>query len=168
MTTRLAVIADTHLTPTSKRDLPPLAWDEIAAADLVLHAGDITSPELLDRIESVTPVVAVLGNNDRDLDHLPERWTDLVDGVRVAMVHDSGATKGRARRMSRWFPNADLVVFGHSHAPVWQEGVEGQWLLNPGSPTQRRRQPTHSMAVAVLDDGKIDTRLVTLPPCHQE
>ncbi len=167
MTTRLAVIADTHLTPTSKRDLPPRVWDEIAAADLVLHAGDVTTPELLDRVASVTPVVAVLGNNDHDLGRLPERWTDVVDGVRVAMVHDSGATKGRARRMARWFPEADLVVFGHSHAPVSEEGVDGQWLLNPGSPTQRRRQPTHSIAVVVLDDGRVDARIVSLPSCHQ-
>lgn len=162
MATRIAVISDTHLTATSTRDLPERAWSEIDAADLVLHAGDVTTPDLLDRIDSVTPVVAVLGNNDVGLDHLPERWTEEIDGVRLAMVHDSGATKGRPARLRRWFPDADLVVFGHSHAPVDEEGADGQRLLNPGSPTQRRRQPVHTMAVVVLDDGSLHTELVTL------
>ncbi len=160
--TRIAVIADTHLTPESKRDLPARAWVEIEGSDLVLHAGDVTTPELLERIESVTPVVAVLGNNDLGLDDLPERWSDVVDGVRIAMVHDSGTTKGRARRMARWFPDADVVVFGHSHAPVWEEGADGQWLLNPGSPTQRRRQPAHSMAVLTVDRGDVAAEIVEL------
>lgn len=163
MPTRLAVIADTHLTPTSRSDLPTVVWDEVARAHLVLHAGDVTTPDLLERIEAVTPVVAVLGNNDVGLDHLPERWVDTIDGVRVAMVHDSGPTKGRENRLGRWFADADLVVFGHSHAPVNDEGVDGQWLLNPGSPTQRRRQPVHTMAVVVLD-GSLDTRIVEVGP----
>ncbi len=162
MTTTVAVIADTHLTPSSKRDLPAAVWAEIEAADLVLHAGDVTTPELLERIGAMTPVVAVLGNNDVGLDALPERWTDEIEGVRLAMVHDSGVTKGRARRMERWFPDADVVVFGHSHAPVWEEGVGGQWLLNPGSPTQRRRQPTHSMAVLTLRDGTAEAEILEL------
>lgn len=160
--TRIAVIADTHLTPSSKRDLPATVWEEIDAADLVLHAGDVTTPELLERIGSVTPVVAVLGNNDVGLEHLPERWTDVVAGVRIAMVHDSGATKGRANRMARWFPDADVVVFGHSHAPVWEEGADGQWLLNPGSPTQRRRQPTHSMAVLTVEGGDVAAEIIEI------
>ena len=160
MSTTVAVISDTHLTGSSKRDLPAAVWTEIEAADLVLHAGDVTSPDLLERIGAVTPVVAVLGNNDVGLDALPERWTDEIEGVRVAMVHDSGPTKGRARRMARWFPDADVVVFGHSHAPVWEEGVEGQWLLNPGSPTQRRRQPTHSMARLTLRDGTAEAEIL--------
>ncbi len=164
MPTRVAVIADTHLTPSSPRDLPTRVWDEIDRADLVLHAGDVTTPALLERIGSVSPVVAVLGNNDTGLDDLPERWEDDIDGVRVAMVHDSGTTKGRANRMRRWFPDAELVVFGHSHAPVDEEGADGQRLLNPGSPTQRRRQPVHTMAVVTLDAGSITTDLVALIP----
>lgn len=162
MTTTVAVIADTHLTPASKRDLPIAVWNEIEAADLVLHAGDVTTPDLLERIGAVTPIVAVLGNNDVGLDALPEQWTDEIEGVRVAMVHDSGTTKGRARRMKRWFPDADVVVFGHNHAPAWEEGVEGQWLLNPGSPTQRRRQPTHSMAVLTLRGGTAAAEILEL------
>ena len=83
MPTRLAVIADTHLTPMSPRDLPAEVWVEIERADLVLHAGDVNTPELLERIGRATPVVAVLGNNDVGLDHLPQRWSDTIDGVRV-------------------------------------------------------------------------------------
>jgi hypothetical protein len=162
--TRVAVIADTHLTPSSSRDLPVQVWAEIERADLALHAGDVTTPELLDRIGDIAPVVAVLGNNDVGLDDLPARWEDEIDGVRVAMVHDSGTTKGRANRMRRWFPEADLVVFGHSHAPVDEAGADGQRLLNPGSPTQRRRQPVHTMAVVTLDAGTITTQLVELSP----
>ncbi len=164
MPTRLAVIADTHLTPTSGRDLPAEVWAEIERVDLVLHAGDVTAPELLDRIGAVTPAVAVLGNNDRGLDHLPERWTGEIEGVRVAMIHDSGPTRGRAARMRRSFGDADLVVFGHSHAPLNEVGVDGQWLLNPGSPTQRRRQPVHTMAVVTLDAGSIEARILEVGP----
>lgn len=164
MPTRVAVIADTHLTPSSRRDLPAQVWDEIERADLVLHAGDVTTPELLARIGAMTPTVAVLGNNDVGLDELPERWEGDVDGIRVAMVHDSGTTKGRANRMRRWFPDADLVVFGHSHAPVDEVGTDGQRLLNPGSPTQRRRQPVHTMAVVTLDAGSIATQLLEVTP----
>lgn len=164
MPTRLAVIADTHLTPTSPRDLPAEVWHEIERADLVLHAGDVNTPHLLERIERATPVVAVLGNNDIGLDHLPERWSDTLDGVRLAMVHDSGPTRGRPARMRRLFADADLVVFGHSHAPVDEEGVDGQRLLNPGSPTHRRRQPVHTMAVVTLDACSVTTSLVEVGP----
>lgn len=164
MAHRLAVLADTHLHESSPRDLPPRVWEEIEWADLVFHAGDVTTRHLLERIDAVTPVIAVLGNNDVGLDDLPERWTGEIDGVRIAMVHDSGTTKGRANRMRRWFPDADLIVFGHSHAPVDEAGADGQWLLNPGSPTQRRRQPVHTMAVVTLDAGTIDTDRVELTP----
>lgn len=160
MTTRLALIADTHLDASSRHDLPEAVWTQIAAADLVLHAGDVTTPDLLDRIAAITPVVAVLGNNDVGLDHLPERWVSTIDDVTIAMVHDSGAATGRQRRMRRWFPDAALVVFGHSHRPVDEVGAEGQRLLNPGSPTQRRQSPAHTMATVVVDDGAVATRLI--------
>lgn len=157
------MLADTHLRATSVRGLPAEAWVEIQRADLVLHAGDVVEPALLDQLRACAPVVAVLGNNDVGLDDLPQRWEDEVDGVRIAMVHDSGPTKGRPARLRRWFPDADLVVFGHSHQPVDDEGVDGQRLLNPGSPTQRRRQPAHTMAVLVLDAGGLTTEIITLP-----
>ncbi|HAS10128.1 MAG TPA: YfcE family phosphodiesterase, partial [Acidimicrobiaceae bacterium] len=100
-------------------------------------------------------------NNDHELlGILPERTEETVDGVRIAMVHDSGTTKGRERRMRRWFPDADLVVFGHSHQPVDAVGVDGQRLLNPGSPTQRRRAPTHTIGIVTCDDGRLETEIV--------
>ena len=107
---------------------------------------------------------AVLGNNDVTLrGSLPERLLVELDGVRVGMVHDSGPTKGRAARVHRLFPDCDVVVFGHSHAPVDDEGVDGQRLFNPGSPTQRRMQPHPSFGVLDLVDGHtIGHRIVAL------
>lgn len=164
MSTRLVVLADTHVSRGSSRRLPDGAYELLDGADAIWHAGDVVVPELLDELAGFAPVQAVLGNNDHELfGLLPERIEETIDGVRVAMVHDSGTTKGRERRMRRWFPDADLVIFGHSHQPVDVEGVDGQRLLNPGSPTQRRRAPSHTMAVVTLDGGGLDTEIVHLP-----
>ena len=123
---------------------------------MVLHCGDVVEPDLLRDLAAYAPVYAVLGNNDVTLrGTLPERLVVELDGVRVGMVHDSGPTKGRAARVHRLFPDCDVVVFGHSHAPVDDPGVDGQWLLNPGSPTQRRMQPHPSFATLDLDDGRV-------------
>jgi putative phosphoesterase len=163
MSTRLVVLADTHVTRGSSRRLPDAAYAHLDSADAIWHAGDVLVPELLDELAGFAPVVAVLGNNDHELvGTLPERVEETVDGVRIAMVHDSGATAGREGRMRRWFPDADLVIFGHSHQPVDAEGVDGQRLLNPGSPTQRRRAPSHTLAVVTCDDGRLQTELVDL------
>lgn len=154
--TRVAVLADTHVAPGSSRRVPDTAWAQLQRAEIILHAGDVTSPELLSELEALAPVHAVLGNNDHDLvGVLPERTEFEIDGVRVAMVHDSGATAGRERRLHRWFPAAQLVVFGHSHQPVNEPGVDGQRLLNPGSPTWKRRAPIHTMAMLELAEGQI-------------
>lgn len=153
------VLSDTHvrdrtLIDASAFGLPAAAVAEIDRADLVLHCGDVVEPELLRRLRAVKPVHAVLGNNDDALfGMLPERLLVEADGVRIGMVHDSGPTKGRAARVRRWFPDCDVVVFGHSHTPVNEVGVDGQWLLNPGSPTQRRRAPTHTVGVIETRDG---------------
>jgi putative phosphoesterase len=163
MSTRLVVLADTHVTRGSSRRLPDAAYAHLDSADAIWHAGDVLVPELLDELAGFAPLVAVLGNNDHELvGILPERVEETVDGVRIAMVHDSGATAGREGRMHRWFPDADLVIFGHSHQPVDAEGVDGQRLLNPGSPTQRRRAPSHTLAVVTCDDGRLQTELVDL------
>jgi putative phosphoesterase len=136
--------------------LPGAVLDELATVDLVLHAGDVTNRALLDDLAAHAPVEAVLGNNDdATLADLPERVTLELGGVQVAMVHDSGARKGRENRMRRWFPDADVVVFGHSHDPVDAEGVDGQRLFNPGSPTQRRRQPQASFGLLEIDGGRL-------------
>ncbi len=152
---RALVLADTHL-KADLAALPPEVWDAVEDADVVLHAGDVVTGDLLDALRRRRPVHAVLGNNDRALvGALPERLALTLGGVRLAMVHDAGARAGRERRMRRWFPDAQLVVFGHSHVPVDAEGVDGQRLFNPGSAVQRRRQPERTMGRLVLDDGVV-------------
>lgn len=154
--TRVAVLSDTHVAPGSSRRLPASAYEHLDGVDLILHAGDVTTPDLLHELEGFAPVEAVLGNNDRELfGVLPETAELVVDGVRIALVHDSGATAGRPARMHRRFPDAQLVVFGHSHQPCHEVGVGGQRLLNPGSATWKRRAPTHTMAMLELDGGEI-------------
>ena len=153
---RVLVVSDTHRKAGDDRPLPEPVLAELDAADVVLHAGDVTSRALLDQLAGAAPLHAVLGNNDdATLVDLPERLELELDGVRVAMVHDSGARAGRERRMQRWFPDADVVVFGHSHVPIDAEGEDGQRLFNPGSPTQRRRQPQPSFGVLEVADGRL-------------
>lgn len=150
------VISDTHLKAGSPRRLPVAALRLIEGADVLLHAGDIVDRGTLRTLEAMAPTFAVLGNNDRTLvDMLPiTRSLDLA-GVPVAMVHDSGATAGRAARLWRRFPDAAVVVFGHSHAPMDVVGQGTQRLFNPGSPTQRRSQPHHTVGILDLDGGQV-------------
>jgi putative phosphoesterase len=152
---RLLVLADTHL----RHDLGPLpveVWDHLEACDAVLHAGDVVTADLLHALGTRRPVHAVLGNNDAALvGALPERLELDLAGVRVAMVHDSGPRAGRERRLRRWFPSADVVVFGHSHEPVDAAGEDGQRLFNPGSAVQRRRQPRRTIGRLDLLDGAV-------------
>ena len=136
------------------RQLPRAVYDHLDRVDLVFHAGDVLTADLLDDLRAFAPVHAVLGNNDRDLvGILPETIEVTVDGVRIAMIHDAGPRAGRERRLHRRFPAADLVVFGHSHLPWDGEGVDGQRLLNPGSPTWRRLAPAHTVGRVEVDDG---------------
>lgn len=160
--THVVVVADTHIrSPAAgarqrRRRLPDTAYAHLEAADLILHAGDILVGEVLDELGGFAPVHAVLGNNDAELAGLlPETRSMEVDGVRVAMVHDSGPAAGRAARMRRRFPDADVVVFGHSHIPWHDAGVDGQLLFNPGSPTERRAQPHHTLGTLDLDRGRV-------------
>lgn len=154
------VLSDTHA-PTRFRVVPEALRDALEAADVVLHAGDVCRPSVLDELAEASgaPVYAVLGNNDgSDVaawgDGVPSRREMSLAGVRVAMVHDSGARAGRGRRMRAWFPTADLVVYGHSHIPF--DGVEdGLRLFNPGSAGDRRSQPTTSYGVLELARGAI-------------
>ena len=145
---------------------------ELAEADVVLHAGDVTDLVVLDALAAYPPsrpVHAVLGNNDHGVD-LPERLVVDVGGCTVAMVHDSGPAKGRTARLRRWFPDADVVVFGHSHLP-WDEvdvrTGDGhiQRQVNPGSAMQRRRAPTCTVARLVVRDGAVaEVRHVAVGP----
>jgi putative phosphoesterase len=157
---RIVVLSDTHvrddrLSGPDDLALPAGAVAQLAESDLVLHCGDVVEPGFLAALAARAPRFhAVLGNNDAALRGvLPERLLVEADGVRIGMVHDSGPTKGRAARIRRMFPDCDVVVFGHSHMPVNEAGVDGQWLLNPGSPTQRRRSPAHTIGVIETRDG---------------
>jgi putative phosphoesterase len=154
--THVVVVSDTHIRRGGTRRLPDAAYARLEAADVILHAGDVLVAEVLDELSGFAPVHAVLGNNDAELvGVLPETRSLTLDGVRIAMVHDSGPAQGRARRMHRRFPDADVVVFGHSHIPWHDAGVDGQLLFNPGSPTERRAQPHHTVGTLDLDSGRV-------------
>jgi putative phosphoesterase len=153
---RVAVLADTHVRDHGSTRLPARAMQELAGADVILHAGDVMEPAFLAELRAIAPVHAVLGNNDGALrGALPESLVLDLEGVRVAMVHDSGARAGREGRMRRRFPDADVVVFGHSHIPWNDEGIDGQLLFNPGSATQRRSQPNRTMGLLELGGGRV-------------
>ena len=153
---RVVVLSDTHA-PRRWRVCPPRVAEHLRHADLILHAGDVCTAAVLAELAQYARVVAVVGNNDR-----PEvaEWgaaataeLDL-DGLAVAMVHDSGAATGRLVRLRRRFPRADLVVFGHSHIPL-DESAFGLRIFNPGSPTDRRRQPHGTLGVLEIDSGRL-------------
>lgn len=153
---RLLVISDTHMRPGLARDLPEVVWAAADEADAILHAGDVVTRDLLDALADRAPVHAVLGNNDTSLHgELPEVLELELDGVALGMIHDSGPTAGRPARMRRRFPDADVVVYGHSHIPFAGDGVDGQLLFNPGSPTERRRQPHHTYGLLDLEGGRV-------------
>jgi uncharacterized protein len=152
---RLLLIADTHV-PKRARDLPQQVWDAVARADVVIHAGDWVEPTLLDALEQrADRLVACWGNNDGDdlRAHLPERADVTLAGVRVTVVHETGGSQGRDARMAKLYPDTDVLVFGHSHIPWDTTAPTGLRLLNPGSPTDRRRQPFCTYMTAVVDDG---------------
>jgi len=163
--TEVIVLADTHIRRNSTRRLPPEVYAALERADLVLHAGDVVTGEVLDELATFAPTRAVLGNNDGELvGRLPEQRSFTVDGVRIAMVHDSGPSKGREARLKRRFPTADVVVFGHSHIPIDAAGLDGQRLFNPGSATERRSQPHHTFGLLRIDDGRlVEHRIVVVP-----
>jgi putative phosphoesterase len=144
----IAVLADTHM-PKGSRRLPERCVELVRAADAVLHAGDFSAASVLEQLESISPVVyAVHGNVDEEAlrRSLPPALEVELGGQAVAMVHDAGPAKGRFARLRRRFPEADAVVFGHSHLPVHEE-EDGFQIFNPGSPTERRRAPRPSMGL---------------------
>ena len=154
---RLVLVADTHV-PKRARDLPALVWDEVARADVVLHAGDWVDAGLLDAFERRSArLVACWGNNDgADLRaRLPERADVTLGGVRFTVTHETGGAAGRDARMSRLYPDTDVLVFGHSHIPWDTTAPTGLRLLNPGSPTDRRRQPYCTYMTAAVADGAL-------------
>ena len=161
----LAIISDTHL-PRGSRRLPAACLERLRAADLILHAGDLVSLAVLDELEGLgPPVAAVHGNVDEAAlrRRLPlDRIVDAA-GSRIGMVHDAGPAAGRLERLRRRFPDCAAAVFGHSHIPLHQTDIDsGFQILNPGSPTDRRRQPRHTMAIGQASDGMVTFGIVAL------
>jgi uncharacterized protein len=163
---RLLLIADTHI-PKRARDMPRRVWDEVGNVDVVLHAGDWVEPELLDQLEArAKRLVACWGNNDgiELRGRLPERADATLGGLRFTVVHETGAATGREARMAKEYPDTDVLVFGHSHIPWDTTARTGLRLLNPGSPTDRRRQPHGTFVTAVAADGALhDVTFHTVP-----
>ncbi|OBI15459.1 YfcE family phosphodiesterase [Mycobacterium sp. E2462] len=154
---RLLLIADTHV-PKRARDLPARVWDEVDRADVVVHAGDWVTEQLVDDLQTrAERLIACWGNNDGPAlrARLPERADVILGGVRLTVVHETGAAGGRDARMSRLYPDTDVLVFGHSHIPWDTTTQTGLRLLNPGSPTDRRRQPFCTYMTARIDAGTL-------------
>lgn len=153
---RLVVLADTHV-PRRAKDLPPQVWDQVEAADLVIHAGDWVTTDLLDEVEARSArLVGVWGNNDGPelRRRLPEVAEVQLEGMRWGVVHETGARTRREQRMRAAYPDLDVLVFGHSHIP-WDTEHEGLRLLNPGSPTDRRREPHCTYLTCTVADGAL-------------
>jgi uncharacterized protein len=155
---RLLLISDTHV-PKRARDLPAPVWAAVDEADVVVHAGDWVDVPMLDALEArAARLIAVYGNNDGPAlrARMPEIATATLDGVRLAVVHETGDAKGREARCAARFPDTDLLVFGHSHIPWDTTAPTGLRLLNPGSPTDRRRQPHATYMTLTIAEGSVD------------
>jgi uncharacterized protein len=152
----VVAIADTHA-PRRWKSCPPAVAGQLRGADLILHAGDVCTAAVLEELSGYAPVLAVIGNNDGPdvaaWGATPTLRAEL-DGLRIAMIHDSGPAAGRPQRLRRRFPGADLVVFGHSHIPL-DVAAPGIRIFNPGSPTDRRRQPRGTVGVLRIEAGKL-------------
>jgi uncharacterized protein len=161
----LAVVSDTHL-PRGARRLPDECVRRLREADLILHAGDFVALSVLEELEALgPPVAAVHGNVDEPevVRRLPAARMVEAAGAHIAMVHDAGAAAGRLERMRRRFPGADAVVFGHSHIPLHESDFDaGFQIFNPGSPTDRRRRPRHTMGLCRADRGDLGFEIVDL------
>jgi putative phosphoesterase len=160
----IAIISDTHM-PRSRRRLPEACVARLRTADLILHAGDLMRLSVLRELQAFgPPVTAVYGNVD-DAEvraALPAVAVVQVEGVQIAMIHDAGPAAGRLARMRRRFPDADAVVFGHSHIPLYERAADGFQIFNPGSPTERRRSPDHTMGVAHVEGSHLSFDLLTV------
>jgi putative phosphoesterase len=159
----LALIADTHL-PRGTRALPDACVERLRHADLIIHAGDLTAMSVLEELSGYGQVAGVHGNVDdaHVVEALPEELELHVGGCRLAVVHDAGRRLGRLERLRRRFPAADAVIFGHSHIPAHERGSDGFQLFNPGSPTDRRRSPHHTMGIAEAAGGRLRFELIEL------
>lgn len=158
----IVVLSDTHA-PRRWRSCPPRVAEHLRAADLILHAGDVCTAAVLDELSAFAPTRAVLGNNDGPgvaAWGAPETLELDLDGLSVAMIHDSGPSAGRLARLRRRFPRAALVLFGHSHIPL-DQFADGLRIFNPGSPSDRRRQPHGTIGLLTVSDGRLhEARIV--------
>ncbi len=162
--TLVAVISDTHL-PRGTRRLPDACVERLRAADLILHAGDVVAAPVLDELAQYAPVRAVSGNMDQPalLETLPKSRVVEVGEARIGMIHVAGPRAGREARLAVRFPECHAIVYGHTHVPQ-VERHEGTWILNPGSPTDRRSAPLHTMIVLRVDGATIEPELVDVSP----
>jgi len=161
---RIAVISDTHM-PRGPRSLPARCVAELRAADMILHAGDFMRVEVLRMLERIGPPVhGVHGNVDDEALRrmLPATRVVELGGARIAMIHDAGPRTGRLVRMRARFKDADAVVFGHSHLPLHETAEDGFQIFNPGSPTERRSAPAHTMGIATVEAGRVRLELISL------
>src|SRR3954447_23155406 len=151
--------------PRGNRSLPAACVAELRAADAILHAGDFMRLQVLEALQRLGPPVhGVYGNVDDEALRrlLPATRVVGLGGARIAMIHDAGQRTGRLARMRARFKDADAVVFGHSHVPLREEGDRGFQIFNPGAPTERRRAPAHTMAIATVSAGEVGFELVAL------
>ena len=160
---QIAVISDTHM-PRGTRRLPKGCVERLLTADLILHAGDLMRLAVLRELEAYGPVAAVYGNvDDAEVRAvLPAVASVDAGGVTIGLVHDAGPAKGRLARLRRRFPDADAVVFGHSHLPLHEQDADGFQIFNPGSPTERRRAPRHTMGIATVAGGRVTFELIAV------
>jgi len=160
----IAVIADTHM-PRGGRRLPDACVERLRAADLILHAGDVVAEAVFDELAALGPPLrAVHGNMDDAAlrERLPESLVVETAGLRIGVIHDPGSSAGREDRLAARFRGCAAVVYGHTHVPQVTR-VGETWILNPGSPTERRRSPSHTMLVLEIATGEIAPKLIPLP-----
>jgi putative phosphoesterase len=160
---QIAIISDTHM-PRGRRRLPEECVARLRRADLIIHAGDLMTLPVLRELQELGEVVAVCGNvDDAEVQAvLPDTAVVEAAAARIAVVHDAGPARGRVERLRKMFPDADAVVFGHSHIPLHERDEDGFQIFNPGSPTERRRSPARSMGLARVRAGEVTFRLVAL------
>jgi uncharacterized protein len=160
---RAAIISDTHL-PRGARELPAACADQLRAADLTIHAGDLTALAVLEQLRGFGPVAAVHGNVDEAAVRavLPAQLELQLGGSRIVVVHDAGRRAGRLERLRARFPNTDAVIFGHSHLPLHEVASDGFQIFNPGSPTDRRRSPHHTMGLMTARRDRLLFELIEL------
>ena len=160
----LAIVSDTHL-PRGGRALPPACVAAMRSADLIVHAGDFSSAEVLIEIEALGPPVAAVHGNVDSFElraMLPAERVIDAGGVAIGIVHDGGPSRGRLERLRRRFPGAAAVIFGHSHLPLHERAPDGFQIFNPGSPTERRRAPAHTMGIGRVEGGALTLEHLTL------